>query len=76
LRDLQQQYDVIGDVRGRGLMIGIELVKDRRKRANRRAPWPQCVMEEAFRRAFAVILTCGAIDDSPLPAAGSDRGAG
>ena len=32
LRDLQQQYDVIGDVRGRGLMIGIELVKDRETR--------------------------------------------
>ncbi|MGQ0537933.1 MAG: acetyl ornithine aminotransferase family protein, partial [Gemmatimonadaceae bacterium] len=26
---LQQQYDSIGDVRGRGLMIGIEFVKDR-----------------------------------------------
>ena len=29
LRDLQQKYDVIGDVRGRGLMMAVELVKDR-----------------------------------------------
>ncbi|MEM8646957.1 MAG: aspartate aminotransferase family protein [Pseudomonadota bacterium] len=30
LSDLQQKYEVIGDVRGEGLMLAIELVKDRR----------------------------------------------
>jgi len=30
LRNLQEKYDFIGDVRGRGLLIGMELVKDRR----------------------------------------------
>jgi len=29
LQDLQNKYNVIGDVRGRGLMMAIELVKDR-----------------------------------------------
>lgn len=29
LKDLKTRYDVIGDVRGKGLMIGVELVKDR-----------------------------------------------
>jgi 2,2-dialkylglycine decarboxylase (pyruvate) len=29
---MQQRYEVIGDVRGRGLLMGIELVKDRRSK--------------------------------------------
>ena len=31
LNELKDQYEIIGDVRGKGLMIGIELVKDRIK---------------------------------------------
>jgi len=30
--DLQQKYEAIGDVRGRGLMVGVELVEDRQTR--------------------------------------------
>ncbi len=30
--DLQQKYEVIGDVRGQGLLIGVELVEDRETR--------------------------------------------
>jgi len=29
LRALQDKHDIIGDVRGSGLMLGIEMVKDR-----------------------------------------------
>ncbi len=32
LHDLQQRYESIGDVRGRGLLIGMEFVKDRESR--------------------------------------------
>src|SRR5919106_3235549 len=32
LRDLQQRYEVIGDVRGSGLLWGVELVTDRQSR--------------------------------------------
>jgi 4-aminobutyrate aminotransferase-like enzyme len=30
LRDMQERYPFVGDVRGRGLLIGVELVKDRK----------------------------------------------
>lgn len=30
LKKLQDKFDIIGDVRGKGLMMGIELVKDRK----------------------------------------------
>jgi 4-aminobutyrate aminotransferase len=30
LEEMKERYEIIGDVRGKGLMIGIELVKDRR----------------------------------------------
>ena len=32
LKDLKQKHEVIGDVRGRGLMLAIEMVKDRKTR--------------------------------------------
>jgi 2,2-dialkylglycine decarboxylase (pyruvate) len=32
LRALQQRYECIGDIRGRGLLIGLEIVKDRESR--------------------------------------------
>jgi len=32
LEDLQQKYEVIGNVRGEGLLLGVELVKDRESR--------------------------------------------
>ncbi len=32
LEEMREEYQIIGDVRGKGLMIGIELVKDRAKK--------------------------------------------
>jgi 4-aminobutyrate aminotransferase-like enzyme len=46
LRQMQERYPFIGDVRGEGLMIGIDLVRDRRTRA----PVASSVMQSLFAR--------------------------
>ncbi len=35
LAKLRDKYEIIGDVRGKGLQIGVEMVKDKVKEANR-----------------------------------------
>ncbi|MFL5801368.1 MAG: acetyl ornithine aminotransferase family protein [Roseiflexaceae bacterium] len=58
LEELQGRYEEIGEVRGRGLMVGLEFVKDRRTREPAKA-LANAVMEHAFQRG-ALLLTCGA----------------
>ncbi|MGH7775690.1 MAG: aspartate aminotransferase family protein [Candidatus Dormibacterales bacterium] len=40
LRELAERHDAVGDVRGAGLMVGVELVKDRAART----PYPELAM--------------------------------
>src|SRR3979411_1620929 len=57
LRELQKRFDCIGDVRGKGLMIGAELITDRTSRA----PAPalcQRVLTRAFHNGL-ILLSCG-----------------
>jgi 4-aminobutyrate aminotransferase len=53
-RALMEKHPIIGDVRGRGLMIGIELVRDRstKERATRER---DAVVHECFRRGLLVL---------------------
>jgi len=48
LRNLQNKYEFIGDVRGSGLLIGLDLVKDR----TTKEPLPSGASEQIFRAAF------------------------
>jgi alanine-glyoxylate transaminase/(R)-3-amino-2-methylpropionate-pyruvate transaminase len=58
LAKLKEKYTVIGDVRGRGLMIGIELVKDRATKAPASAECAQ-VLEQA--RQLGLLLGKGGL---------------
>jgi 4-aminobutyrate aminotransferase/(S)-3-amino-2-methylpropionate transaminase len=58
LKELQDKYEIIGDIRGPGLFIGIELVEDRESK------------EPAFERAVAfleIAMQLGVIFDVDMP---------
>src|SRR3954463_5665782 len=54
LRDLQQKHPIIGDVRGKGLMIGVELVRDRTTKA-RAIEERNAVVQAMFRRGVLIL---------------------
>jgi 4-aminobutyrate aminotransferase len=57
LRNLQDDYDFIGEIRGKGLFIGMELVEDRDSRKPAKALAGR-VIERAFHNGL-LLLTCG-----------------
>ncbi len=57
LRKLQEKYDCIGDVRGFGLMIGVEFIED--KETNKPAPELRDKIEMACFNRGLIILGCG-----------------
>ncbi len=57
LRAWPAKHRIVGDVRGRGLMIGIEIVKDQQSREPA-AAWRDRIVELAFERGL-LILGCG-----------------
>jgi 4-aminobutyrate aminotransferase len=60
LRALREAHPLIGDVRGAGLLLGVELVSDRSTRA-RAADEAEAVMYEALSRGLSFKLTMGNI---------------
>jgi len=54
LKEVQQKHAIVGDVRGRGLMIGIELVKDRVTKERAVAERDK-VVEACFARGLLVL---------------------
>ena len=60
LREMQQRRRLIGDVRGVGLLIGVELVRNRDTR-ERAAEEAEAVMYECLDRGLSFKLTMGSI---------------
>ncbi len=57
LRELQKTHECIGDVRGTGLMVGVELVKDRQTK-ERAGEWRNELIRRAFQKGL-LLLGCG-----------------
>jgi len=73
LRALQKTFECMGDVRGKGLMVAVELVKNR-KTKEPAADWRSQIIKEAFERGL-LVLGCGenSIRFSPSLTVASDE---
>ncbi len=57
LREFQQSFECMGDVRGKGLMVAVEFVKDRENKKPARE-WRNEVIKKAFQKGL-LLLGCG-----------------
>ncbi|MDO9026987.1 MAG: aminotransferase class III-fold pyridoxal phosphate-dependent enzyme, partial [bacterium] len=56
-KKMQKKYDIIGDVRGQGLMIGVEMVESKKTKVKSHDKM-EAVIQEAFKRGL-LMLGCG-----------------
>src|SRR2546428_12653959 len=54
LADWTKNFKIVGDVRGRGLMIGIEIVRDQRTK-ERAADLRNAIVDRAFHKGLLVL---------------------
>jgi len=57
LKDFQKSHECMGDVRGKGLMVAVELVEDRETRAPARTLRDK-IIQKAFQKGL-LLLGCG-----------------
>ncbi len=56
LRAMQERHRIIGDVRGRGLLLGIELVQDRRTKELVSKDFTKALFQECLRRGLVAMV--------------------
>lgn len=54
-KELQKKYPIIGEVRGKGLMIGIELVKNRTTNEKLDKKYTQMLFKEALNHGLIIM---------------------
>lgn len=57
LKEMEEKYELIGDVRGKGLMIGVEIVVDKKTKKPGRKEVKE-IMMRCFKQGLAII-SCG-----------------
>ena len=55
LLELQEKYEFLGDVRGRGLLIGLDLVRDRKSRRELGRKVMELVFTESLKRGLLLM---------------------
>jgi 4-aminobutyrate aminotransferase len=55
LLEMKEKYEIVGDVRGMGLFLGVEIVKDKRSKARGEDQAKQ-IMDYCFRHGLLVII--------------------
>jgi len=55
LLEMKEKYEIVGDVRGMGLFIGVEIVKDKKSKARGEEEAKQ-IMDYCFRHGLLVII--------------------
>jgi len=55
LLEMKEKYEIVGDVRGRGLFVGVEIVKDKRTKARGEAEAKE-IMDYGFHHGLLVIM--------------------
>jgi 4-aminobutyrate aminotransferase-like enzyme len=53
--ELQEKYEFVGDVRGRGLLIGMDLVRDRKSKAMLGRQVTETIFKEALKRGLVIM---------------------
>jgi len=65
LEALKEKHRVVGEVRGRGLLLGIELVKDRRSKEPLGKDVTQALYQECLRRGLAAMTYSATVRINP-----------